>query len=98
MLPEPVVAIISQYYVYQTIMLYTLNLYSNVCQLFPKKTGGKRMKGETVHNSTLWSFKPLLESMFTGSSVFCNPGQNPALLDNCKSKLLVSLAQVIRLF
>ena len=29
-------------YVSQIIMLYTLNLYSAVCQLFPNKTGRKK--------------------------------------------------------
>ena len=29
-------------YVNKTIMLYTLNLYSDVCQLFLNKTGGKK--------------------------------------------------------
>lgn len=41
--------------------------------------------------------KLLLESMFMGSLVFCNPGQNSAMLDHPNSKMQVSLAQVIRI-
>lgn len=54
-------------------------------------------EGQHVQNSTLRSFKPLLEPMFIGSSVSHKLDQNSALLDNDKSKLLVSLAQVISL-
>ena len=38
-LAEPTVAIISQYTSIKTVMLYALNLYSDVCQLFPNKAG-----------------------------------------------------------
>ena len=38
-LAEPTVAIISQYTSIKTVMLYALNLYSDVCQVFPNKTG-----------------------------------------------------------
>ena len=38
-LAEPTVAIISQYISIKTVMLYALNLYSDVCQLFPNKAG-----------------------------------------------------------
>ena len=41
MLPEPVIGIIT-IYVNQLSVLYSLNLYSDVCQLFLSKTGGKR--------------------------------------------------------
>ena len=37
MLAEPTVVIISQYISIKTAMLYALNLYSDVCQLFPNK-------------------------------------------------------------
>ena len=37
MLAEPTVAIISQYIAIKTVMLYALNLYSDVCQLFTNK-------------------------------------------------------------
>ena len=35
MLAEPTEVIISQYIAIKTVMLYVLNLYSDVCQLFP---------------------------------------------------------------
>ena len=38
-LAEPTVVIISQYISVETVMLYALNLYSDVCQLFPNKAG-----------------------------------------------------------
>ena len=37
MLAEPTVVIISQYVSVKTVMLYALNLHSDVCQLFLKK-------------------------------------------------------------
>ena len=37
MLAEPTVVIISQYVSVKTVMLYALNLYSDVCQLFTNK-------------------------------------------------------------
>lgn len=40
MLAEAIEVIISQY-IYQAIMLYALNFYSDVCQLFFNKTRGK---------------------------------------------------------
>lgn len=43
MLTKPTAVIISQY-MCQTIMLYILNLYSDVCQLFLNKIGGKSTK------------------------------------------------------
>ena len=39
MLAEPTVVIISQYVSVKTVMLYALNLYSDVCQLFLNKAG-----------------------------------------------------------
>ena len=42
MLAEPTVVIISQY-INQTVMLYAWNLYSDVCQLFLSKGGGKML-------------------------------------------------------
>ena len=33
-------------YIIQTVMLYALNLYSDVCQLFLNKNGGKTGKKE----------------------------------------------------
>lgn len=41
MLAEPIVVIISQY-VNQAIMLYSLNLHSDGCQLFLNTTGKKK--------------------------------------------------------
>ena len=37
MLAEPTEVIISQYIAIKTVMLYALNLYSDICQLFPNK-------------------------------------------------------------
>jgi len=50
MLAELIVVIISQYmYVTHIIMLYILNLYSDMCQLFLSKTGvGGGGSGESV--------------------------------------------------
>ena len=31
-------------YIVQTVMLYALNLYNDVCQLFLNKNGGKQVK------------------------------------------------------
>lgn len=39
----------------------------------------------------------MIESMLHGLFVFCNISQNSALLDSRRSKLLVSLAQMIRI-
>ena len=39
MLAEPTVVIISQYVSVKTVMLYALNLHSDVCQLFLNKAG-----------------------------------------------------------
>ena len=39
-------------YVNQTIMLYTLNLYSDVCQLFLNKTGNIFLKQHKRTNQT----------------------------------------------
>ena len=44
MLTKVILVIISQYIHIQVIMLYTLNLYSVVCQLYLSKTGGKKFK------------------------------------------------------
>ena len=41
MLTKLIAIIISQY-ICQTIRLYTLNLYSNVCQLYLNKTGEEK--------------------------------------------------------
>ena len=37
MLTEPTVVIISQYISIKTVVVYALNLYSDVCHLFPNK-------------------------------------------------------------
>ena len=43
---EPIMVIISQH-VNETLMLYALNLYSDVCELFLNKTRKNRNKGKT---------------------------------------------------
>ena len=44
MLITPIVVNHFTIYVSQAIMLYTLNLYNDICQLFLNKTGGKIQK------------------------------------------------------
>lgn len=44
-------------YIYQIIMLYTLNIYNFICQIYPSKVGGGE-KNSTDWRSE-WSFSPL---------------------------------------
>ena len=65
-------------HVNQTIMLYTLNLYSDVCQLHLNKTGGKTHKilqiEKNFRNSLALGSKPSL--------IIYKQGNNPEQVDS----------------
>ena len=53
-------------YISQSIMLYTLNLYSAVCQLYFNKMEGKKKTFEHIPKSlvaSLWGFKPGIDML-----------------------------------
>lgn len=80
MLAEPIEIIISQLYVKHTVMLYALNLYVDVCQLFLNKTGKKPHGGKEREVAVLTvCLVPVevetcfLSFCFAPSSGFCLP-------------------------